>query len=54
MIFIYELGLDILKMYLYAKNEERRSRTSKVSARTDGHTHTDTQTDRQTDRQTNR
>ena len=39
-----------MELYLYAKNEVRRSRPSKVRARTAGHTHT--QTDRQTDRQT--
>ena len=50
MTFIYELDLDIMEMYLYAKNEVRRSRRSKVRARTAGHTHT--QTDRQTDRHT--
>ena len=63
MTLTYELGLDILKMYLHTKNEISRSRLSKVRART-GQTHrqthrhtdrhTDTQTDRQTDRQTHR
>ena len=52
MTFIYELDLDIMEMYLYAKNEVRRSRRSKVRARTAGHTHTHTHTDKQTDRQT--
>ena len=58
MTFIYELDLDIMKMYLDTKNEVPSSRHSKVIARTDGHTdrHTDryrgTQTHRQKDRQT--
>ena len=30
MTFIYELDLDIIETYLYAKNEVRRSRRSKV------------------------
>jgi len=47
----YELGLDILKMYLHTKNEVSRSRLSKVRARTG---HTDRQTDKQTDRHTHR
>jgi len=34
----YELGLDILKMYLHTKNEFSRSRLLKVRART-GQTH---------------
>ena len=46
MTLIYELDLDIMEMYLYAKNEVPSSKHSKVIARTDG------QTDRQTDRQT--
>ena len=56
MIFIYELNLDIMEMYLFAKNEVRRSRRSKVRARTAGHTHTHThtQTDKQTNKQTDR
>ena len=49
MTVTYELGLDILKMYLHTKNEVSRSRFSKVGARTG---HTDTQTDRQTHRLT--
>ena len=44
MTFIYELGLDIMKIYLHAKNEVSRSRHSKVRARTDTHTHTHTHT----------
>ena len=52
MTFIYELDLDIMEMYLYAKNEVPSSKYSKVIARTAGHT--DRQTDRQTDRLTDR
>ena len=32
MTFIYELDLDIMEIYLYTKNEVRRSRRSKVRA----------------------
>ena len=46
MTLTYELGLDILKVYLHTKNEVSRSRLSKVRART-GQTHR--QTDRHTD-----
>ena len=49
MTLIYELDLDIMEMYLYAKSEVPSSKHSKVTARTDGqtdrHTHTHTQTD---------
>ena len=54
MTFLYELGLDIMKIYLYTENEVRRSRRSKVRAQTDGQTHTHTQTQTQADRQTER
>ena len=43
MTLIYELDLDIMEIYLYAKNQVPNSKHSKVIARTD------TQTDRQTD-----
>ena len=43
MTLTYELGLGILKMYPHTKNEDSRSRLSKVRART-GHTHRDRHT----------
>ena len=51
MTLIYELDLDIMEMYLYAKNEVPSSKHSKIIARTDDrqtdrHTYTDRQTDR--------
>ena len=42
MTLIYELDLDIMEMYLYAKNEVPSSKHSKVIARTHTHTHTHT------------
>ena len=45
MIFMYELDLEILKMYPHTKNELSRSRLSKVRA---------IQTDRRTDGQDRR
>ena len=48
MTFICKLDLDIMEMYLYAKNEDPSSKHSKVIARTYG------QTDRQTDTRTHR
>ena len=38
MTLIYELDLDIMEMYLYAKNEFPSSKHSKILARTDGQT----------------
>ena len=38
MTLIYELDLDIWKIYLYNKNEVHNPRRSKFIARTDGHT----------------
>ena len=52
MTFIYELDLDMVEMYLHAKNEVNRSSGSKVIIRK--YRQTDTQTDRQTDTQTDR
>ena len=50
MTLIYEHGLDIMEMYLYAKNEVLSSKYSKVIAeQTDTHRQTDRQTDRQID-----
>ena len=43
---ILKLDLDMVKMYLHAKNEVSMSRGSKVIAWTDRNTDTDTQTDR--------
>ena len=43
MTLTYELGLGIPKMYPHTKNEDSRSRLSKVRART-GHTHRDRHT----------
>ena len=56
MTLILKLDLDMVKMYLHAKNEVFMSRGSKVIARTDRKTDrkTDRQTDRNTDRQTDR
>jgi len=50
MTLIYELGLEVLKMYVYTKNELSRSGLSKVGSITD--IHTERQTDRRTDGQT--
>jgi len=44
MTLMYELGLDILKVYLHTKNELSKSRLSKVRTRT-VQTYTQTQTD---------
>ena len=52
MTLILKLDLDMVKMYLYTKNEISMSRGSKVIAWTD--IHTDWQTDTQTHRQTHR
>ena len=52
MTLILKLDLDMVKMYLYAKNELPSCSGSKVIARTD--TQTDRWTDRQTERQTHR
>ena len=55
MTLILKLDLDMVKMYLYTKNEVFMLRGSKVIAQTDINTerqtdrHTDGQTDRQTD-----
>ena len=43
MTFIFELDLDIMKMYLHTKNEVPRSRHSNVRTQTD--TYTDTHID---------
>ena len=49
MTLIFKLDLDMVKMYLHAKNEVSMLRGSKVKPE-----QTETQTDRQTHRQTDR
>ena len=48
MTLICKLDLDIMELYLHAKNHVPSSKHSKVIVRTDGNTHTDRETDRQT------
>ena len=45
MTLILKVDLDMVKMYLYTKNEVSMSRGSKVIAQTDINTKTDRQTD---------
>ena len=49
MTLILKVDLNMVKMYLYTKNEVSMSRGSKVIARRDINTKTDRQTHRQTD-----